>query len=119
METLIRRFVTKTCSLFFCFALCLSVNAASCLAQSYSPKDESQALFDFHSGFWINLHHFLYLEALSEKPQKGPHPAIVHKADAETLNSLSEEDEPPGMPLSLTTPAPSFNTICFSIKAWS
>ena len=87
-----RHFVPKTRCLLFCLALCLSVNAATCLAQPHSPKDESQALFDFHSGFWINLHHFLYLEALSEKPQRGPHPAIVNKADAETLNSLSEED---------------------------
>jgi hypothetical protein len=87
-----RHFVPKTRCLLFCLALCLSVNAATCLAQPHSPKDESQALFDFHSGFWINLHHFLYLEALSEKPQRGPHPAIVNKADAETLNRLSEEE---------------------------
>jgi hypothetical protein len=92
VETLMRRFITKTCCLVFYLAFCLGVNSVSCLAQPRSPKDETQSLFDFHSGFWINLHHFLYLEALSEKPQKGPHPAIVNKADAETLNSLSEEE---------------------------
>jgi len=27
------------------------------------------SIFDFHSGFWVNLHHFLYLEALSEHPE--------------------------------------------------
>lgn len=87
-----RRFVINTCRLVFYLAFCLNVNSALCLAQPRSPKDETQSLFDFHSGFWINLHHFLYLEALSEKPQKGAHPAIVNKADAETLSSLSEEE---------------------------
>jgi hypothetical protein len=87
-----RRFATKTCCLFFALFFCLGVNSVSCLAQPHSPKDEAPPLFDFHSGFWINLHHFLYLEALSEKNQKGPHPAIVNQADAETLNSLSKEE---------------------------
>lgn len=85
-----RRLVTKARSLAFCLTLCLNMSAVACLAQSHSPKGKPQALFDFHSGFWINLHHFLYLEALSGKRQKGPHPAIVSRADAEVSNSLSE-----------------------------
>ncbi|HET6268300.1 MAG TPA: hypothetical protein VFG11_11330, partial [Acidobacteriota bacterium] len=27
--------------------------------------------FEFHSGFWINLHHFLYEQALLQKKNKG------------------------------------------------
>src|SRR5262245_38149571 len=26
-----------------------------------------QDIFDFHSGFWMNLHHFLYQQALAQK----------------------------------------------------
>lgn len=67
------------------FAVCCCI--AFCYAQK-PPAKTAQLLFDFHSGFWINLHHFLYLEAASGKPSKGPHPAIVSEADTETLNSL-------------------------------
>ena len=49
----------------------------------------TQSIFNFHSGFWVNLHHFLYLEALSESPQKGSHPASVTPTDQSALQSLT------------------------------
>lgn len=36
-------------------------------ADRAQPK-EAAGIFEFHSGFWINLHHFLYEQALSGKP---------------------------------------------------
>lgn len=61
-------------------------------AQSNEAKETSQRLFDFHSGVWINLHHFLYLEALSRGPQKSSHPAVVTDEDAVLLGSLSAQE---------------------------
>ena len=60
-------------------------------AQSTRSK-QAPPLFDFHSGFWINLHHFLYLEALPQGPQKGPHPAVVTDQDAAVLASVSPQE---------------------------
>jgi hypothetical protein len=68
---------------------CCPATVASRVTQ---PRPAAQALFDFHSGFWINLHHFLYLQALAQKPQPGPRPPVVSKADAEILSSLSQEE---------------------------
>ncbi len=44
-------------SLWFCFSL-------TCFAQQNTPS----ALFEFHSGFWLNLHHYLYQQATAEPP---------------------------------------------------
>src|SRR5215475_12275618 len=30
-----------------------------------------QDIFDFHSGFWVNLHHFLYQQARAQKGRRG------------------------------------------------
>jgi hypothetical protein len=45
--------------------------------------------FAFHSGFWINLHHFLYLEAQQVEAQKGAHVLAESKADSDELKKLS------------------------------
>ncbi len=60
-------------------------------AQATPPATTAQALFDFHSGFWINLHHFLYLEAAAQKPS-GPHAPTVSQADAEIGAALTREE---------------------------
>lgn len=66
----------------FCLVFLASLMAAPSAAQ------QPHALFEFHSGFWVNLHHFLYLEALSDRPNK-EHLAILTAADEEALRSLS------------------------------
>jgi hypothetical protein len=71
--------------------LCLVLCCPLAIAAQTSPSPV-QALFDFHSGFWINLHHFLYLEAASQKPQPGPRRATVRPSDADVLGSLSPEE---------------------------
>lgn len=61
-------------------------------AHSTASKTAARPLFAFHSGFWINLHHFLYLEALSRGPQRGTHPAALTNEDAAALTSLSPQE---------------------------
>ncbi len=48
------------CALF----LTLPVSSARAGAQEDGP---AQTIFDFRSNFWVNLHHFLYQEALKQK----------------------------------------------------
>ena len=55
------------------------------------PATTAQTLFDFHTGFWINLHHFLYLEAAAQKPN-GPRAPTVSPADGEIASSLTREE---------------------------
>jgi hypothetical protein len=69
---------------------CLAVVGFLCAATAYASSRESPPIFEFHSGFWINLHHFLYLEALSDKPHKAPR-ETVSAADANILKSLTPE----------------------------
>lgn len=82
------RQVTKQ---IFILCLALGCSLSLCVAQK-APATSQQSLFDFHSGFWINLHHFLYLEALLEQSPAGPHPPVLSEADAASLKSLSPEE---------------------------
>jgi hypothetical protein len=68
-----------------CLAICCAANPPGIFAQAESPT----GLFDFHSGFWINLHHFLYREAQVSQPQKGKHPLALNPADHEELQHLT------------------------------
>jgi len=69
----------------FCLAVCFAANASWTFAQAESQVN----LFDFHSGFWINLHHFLYRQAILSLPQKGPHALALTAADSDELQHLS------------------------------
>jgi hypothetical protein len=53
----------------------------------------SDNLFEFHSGFWINLHHFLYEQAAiaTAGPKGTPHEAEL-STDASITAGLSEDD---------------------------
>lgn len=56
------------------FRICIFCFAGSCIGSSRDMATQQKAqadLFEFHSGFWINLHHFLYREAQLAEPQKG------------------------------------------------
>jgi hypothetical protein len=65
-----------------------------------AAENSHSALFDFHSGFWINLHHFLYREAVVAAPQTGPRALAVNHDDADELNTLSAVEKVRGMRLS-------------------
>lgn len=83
---------TRCCIYLFCIAILHLANTCVCSAEITPSSVEAKSLFDFHSGFWINLHHFLYLEALSGRPTHGPHPAILSQSDLAAGNSLSASE---------------------------
>src|SRR5262249_12103977 len=47
--------------------------------------------FEFHSGFWINLHHFLYEQALLQKKNKGA--AQTTATQTASANALPPEEQ--------------------------
>ena len=69
----------------FCFAVFCIGSSRDIVAQ----RTVEANLFDFHSGFWINLHHFLYREAQLSEPQKGSDNLALSKADSDELQQLS------------------------------
>jgi hypothetical protein len=87
-----RLLTTILCIRVFCAILCVSTCAACCSAQASLPSQSRQRLFDFHSGFWINLHPFLYWEALSSVRKTGTRPLALNRADEEELGQLSPEE---------------------------
>lgn len=50
----------------FAFPTVLAASLTLCSASAHAQQGEQSAInlpaFEFHSGFWINLHHFLYLQ---------------------------------------------------------
>lgn len=81
-------------------ALSLNGLAANALAkggaragQDSVPVTSSDNLFEFHSGFWINLHHFLYEQAAiaTAGPKGTPHEAEL-ATDASMAAGLSEDE---------------------------
>ncbi|HEY6308742.1 MAG TPA: hypothetical protein VI488_20055 [Candidatus Angelobacter sp.] len=83
-----RRLKARYCCGISLLAFFCSANGLLGFGQTGQP-DSAQKMFEFHSGFWTNLHHFLYREAESSEPQKGPHPSTLNQADAEELRRLS------------------------------
>ncbi|MGC2333867.1 MAG: hypothetical protein WA581_20625 [Candidatus Acidiferrales bacterium] len=61
--------------------------------QDSVPITSSDNLFEFHSGFWINLHHFLYEQAAiaTAGPKGTPHEAEL-ATDASMTAGLSEDE---------------------------
>jgi hypothetical protein len=63
---------------------------ASTAAFGAPPIEDPSSMFDFHSGFWMNLHHFLYADASSSLPsQKGRPTLRINPDDADTIERLS------------------------------
>jgi hypothetical protein len=72
--------------------LCVGAQASPAPAQA--PASSPRAMFDFHSGFWVNLHHFLYMQAIPELPKKDLWPKLLSSAamtpaDTQALAQLS------------------------------
>lgn len=59
-------------------------------SQSEGQKKMTRSLFEFHSGEWINLHHFVYYQALlrNEKSNQG-----LQLADSADLNILLNKEK--------------------------
>ncbi len=61
----------------FAAALVFLLTSSNCLAQEPPPATQTpQPVFEFHSSFWMNLHHFLYQQArlrqLTLSSSRGP-----------------------------------------------
>ena len=74
--------------------------SSRCLAAGPAPSPReadpgaAHALFDFHSGFWINLHHFLYEEAAAG--DTGPRPTAHEpesQDDASVVANLTPDEQ--------------------------
>jgi len=79
---------------FACMRLwiCFFCSAVFCIGSSrdvVAQQNVQANLFDFHSGFWINLHHFLYRQAQLSELQKEPDNLALSKADSDELRQLS------------------------------
>ena len=66
-------------------ALALFCSAALC-AQQYGGAPDAAPVLELHSGFWINLHHFLYLEARLRSTAADP---ASHESQAQPEYSSS------------------------------
>src|ERR1700739_162123 len=53
-----------------CLGALLAAAAPSCHAQAVESIYGPLPLFEFHSSFWVNLHHFLYHEARARQAAK-------------------------------------------------
>jgi hypothetical protein len=77
------------------FAVCILVAGSGRLWPQAPPGHNHQQQrglatvgpFEFHSGFWINLHHFLYQQALENSPES------LHAGAALTGGELSESEK--------------------------
>jgi hypothetical protein len=69
-------------------------NSRAASGQDSGPAASADQLFEFHSGFWINLHHFLYEQAAiaTAGPRGTPHEAEL-ATDASQSAGLSEDEE--------------------------
>lgn len=72
--------------------LCFAVLCVGSICSAAAEQNVKADLLEFHSGFWINLHHFLYRQAFSLEPQKGRQDLSVAKADTDEMGRLSAEE---------------------------
>jgi hypothetical protein len=78
-----------------CFGALVCVFAIPCHAQQVDSMYGPLPVFEFHSGFWVNLHHFLYHEARVRIGAKGARDSSA-KTPAGTLKAA------PGASVTLT-----------------
>lgn len=76
----------------FCFLLGMLLSATA-LVRAEAPSLQ-KTTFDFHSDFWGNLHHFLYMQAVPQLPKKDLWPRLLASvamapADTQALARLS------------------------------
>lgn len=73
------------------FVLLLAASAQQTEPEAKSPPAQAQTVFNFHNGFWVNLHHFLFMAAqASSGIRKAPQ---GDAADIEELTKLSESEQ--------------------------
>jgi hypothetical protein len=67
------------------------LRAASTLVSTLGLLTAQQTTFDFHSNFWVNLHHFLYEQAISKSPEQSDSEAW-HQAVEVYRNDITKHE---------------------------
>src|SRR5580704_2191556 len=70
---------------FWLATLSLALIASTSAAVAHQ---DSSSAFDFHSGFWMNLHQFIYAEASSTAPARTGPSLRISQTDTNTLQQL-------------------------------
>jgi hypothetical protein len=83
MRTVLRCYV-----LFASFGLLIAVAAAPCHAQQVDSMYGPLPVFEFHSGFWVNLHHFLYHEARARLAAQDARQSSAGKSAPSAIKAL-------------------------------
>jgi hypothetical protein len=66
----------------------------SAAAFGAAPTQDRSSMFDFHSGFWMNLHQFIYADASSSLPPQKARPTLrINQADADIIKHLSPSEQ--------------------------
>src|SRR5258708_7164668 len=76
-------------------ALLLGLQGQTAFAQGGPPETlAGKALFTFHSGFWVNLHHFLYVLGRARNGTADSQRRAVREApaDLDGFRSLQEQE---------------------------
>jgi len=72
-----------------CAVISVGVLATTSRAQ---PKPAADQRFEFHSGFWVNLHHFLYWNALATPTKNRAGTVVLNRADADEVKQLTSDE---------------------------
>lgn len=68
----------------------LLLAASSGASAAQEPLARAASLFEMHSGFWLNLHHFLYVQARARTGQYATRPTVTSSlADTAGLSTLT------------------------------
>ena len=66
----------------------------SAAAFGAARTQDRSSMFDFHSGFWMNLRQFIYADASSSLPPQKTRPTLsINQADADTIKDLSSSEQ--------------------------
>ena len=69
----------------FCLGALMLLATPAASAQESEAMDSSLPVFEFHSSFWVNLHHFLYHEARARMAAKEDGATATQKTDGPVL----------------------------------
>jgi hypothetical protein len=88
---MLRRLLALTATSATLLTVAPSPVAASPLV---TPESDQRAHFDFHSNFWVNLHHFLYVTARARSGLDASRPAVtVALVDTAGFGALSASEQ--------------------------
>ncbi len=78
----------------WCLLLAMGVGTqAQGVAKAKEQAMEPAKMFEFHSGMWINLHHMLYTQAMSQSSRPHGRGTTLEADDTAELGRMSAEDK--------------------------